>query len=287
MIKAGDSGKVKIKKTWLKTFGILISFYFSGYFVLVLTGNPTLFPTVIMLGSFMVPITYVNFFYDHRHLSILAPSTIASCFIYGGLLGVFSAALLEPVFIRRFDFGTSMVVGLIEEFSKILGVLLIARHRRHDQELDGIILGAAAGMGFAALESTGYAFNEFLRSNGDVTATMGIVLLRGILAPVGHGTWTAIFAAVLFRESRGCCFRVNEAVIGAYLIVSVLHGLWDGLPDFLNRFTSTGLDYLLGQTAIAFTGLWILRSLWNEALRNRDDRTAESAFDGKRMTFGR
>jgi RsiW-degrading membrane proteinase PrsW (M82 family) len=263
--KDGSERKVK-KNTWLRTLGILFSFYFLGYFVLVLTGNPTLFPTVIMLGCFMIPITYVNFFYDHRHLSLLTPSTIASCFVYGGLLGVFSSALLEPLFIRRFDYGSSMLVGLIEELSKILGVLLIARHRRHDQELDGIILGAAAGMGFASFESTGYAFNEFLRSHGNVTDTMGVVLLRGILSPLGHGTWTAIFAAVLFRESRNCCFRVNNAVIGAYLTVSVLHGLWDGLPDFLSHFTPLGLDYLLGQLAIASIGLWILRMRWKEAL---------------------
>jgi len=269
MVKIEEFEK-KNKNTWLRTLVILFSFYLLGYFIFVLTGNPTLFPTVIMLGCFMIPITYVNFFYDHRHLSVLAPSTIASCFVYGGLLGVFSAALLEPLFIRRFDYNSSMLVGLIEEFSKILGVLLIARHRRHDQELDGIILGAAAGMGFASLESIGYAFNEFLRSHGNVTYTMGVILLRGILSPLGHGTWTAILAAVLFRESRSCCFRINYSVISTYLIVSALHGLWDGLPDLLSHITPLGLDYLLGQTLIASTGLWILRMRWKEALRKTE-----------------
>ena len=69
---------------------------------------------------------------------------------------------LEPFFIRQLDLGAILKVGLIEEFAKILGVLAIARHRRHDSEMDGLILGGAAGMGFAALESNGYAFTAFL-----------------------------------------------------------------------------------------------------------------------------
>ena len=59
-----------------------------------------------------------------------------------------SASLLEPFFIRQLDLGAILKIGLIEEFAKILGVLVIARHRRHDSEMDGLILGAAAGMGF-------------------------------------------------------------------------------------------------------------------------------------------
>jgi RsiW-degrading membrane proteinase PrsW (M82 family) len=103
----------------------------------------------------------------------------------------------------------SDVVGLIEEFAKILGVLVIARHRRHDAELDGLILGAAAGMGFASMESSGYAFVAFLRSGGNLSLMVAVTLLRGILSPVGHGTWTAILASVLFRESAAGRFRIN------------------------------------------------------------------------------
>jgi RsiW-degrading membrane proteinase PrsW (M82 family) len=65
---------------------------------------------------------------------------------------------------------------VIEELVKILGVLLVARHRRHDLELDGLILGAAAGMGVAALESSGYAFSAFMRGGGSLSATVFVIL---------------------------------------------------------------------------------------------------------------
>jgi RsiW-degrading membrane proteinase PrsW (M82 family) len=242
-------------------------FYFIGLVILVLTGNPNLFPTVVILGSFMVPATYVAFFYDRRHLSNLSLPTTALSFFYGGVLGVFAAALLEPLFIGSLDFGTAFVVGLIEEFVKILGILVIARRLRHDSMLDGLILGAAAGMGFAALESTGYAFTSFLVSGGSLSVTVGVTLLRGLLAPLGHGTWTAILAAVMFRESTAGRFRINRKVIGAYLTVVILHGLWDGLPILIGAFVSSGPDVFIGQSLVAAVGLFILWRRWREARR--------------------
>ena len=241
--------------------------YVLGLAVLILSENPNIFPTVLMLGSFLVPATYVAFFYEHRHLSRLSVDAPALSFFYGGVLGLFSAALLEPLFISRLDFFTAFEVGLIEELAKILGVLAIARRRRHDSMLDGLILGAAAGMGFAALESTGYAFTAFLRSGGNLTTTVAVTLLRGLLSPLGHGTWTAILASVLFRESSPGRYHFNRKVIGAYLTVSILHGLWDGLPSLINAFVGSGLDILLGQSLVAATGLGILWHHWREAKR--------------------
>ncbi len=215
--------------SWWRVLLAGVFFYVVGVVVLIMTGNPILFPTVVLIGSFMVPVTYVTFFYNHRHLSRLTMPTVALSFFYGGLLGVFAAAILEPLFIHRLDPASFLIVGLIEEFAKILGVLVIARRAAtHDSELDGLILGAAAGMGFAALESTGYAFTAFLQSGGSLSATVSVELLRGLLSPIGHGTWTAILAGVLFRESRPGHFHFNLKVLAAYLGVVILHALWDG-----------------------------------------------------------
>jgi RsiW-degrading membrane proteinase PrsW (M82 family) len=253
--------------SWWRVLLTGLLFYFVGLGVMVLTGNPNLFPTVVMLGSFMVPATYVAFFYDHRHMSKLSLPTTALSFFYGGVLGVFAASLLEPLFVGNLNFGSAFIVGLIEEFAKILGILVIARRWRHDLMVDGVILGAAAGMGFAALESTGYAFTAFLASGGSLSVTVGVTLLRGLLAPLGHGVWTAILAAVLFRESKDGHFRINRHVIGAYLTVVILHGLWDGLPIVIGNLVSSGIDVFIGQSVAALIGLFILWRRWREARR--------------------
>jgi len=256
-----------VSNSWWRVLLIGFLFYFATLLALVLTGNPVLFPTVVMVGSFMIPVTYVAFFYDRRYLSRLTVPAIAQGFIYGGLFGVLAASLLEPLFIRRLDLTTAFSVGLIEEFVKVLGILVIARRLGHDSEMDGLLLGVAAGMGFASLESSGYAFSAFLRSGGSLSVTVFVTLLRGILSPIGHGTWTAILISVLFRESRQGHFRINLKVIGAYLTVSILHGLWDGLPGAITILFGEGLDVFAGQALVAMIGLFLLWRRWQEAKR--------------------
>ncbi len=256
--------------TWWRVLLAGAALFILGLIILVLTGNPNLIPAVVMLGNFTVPVAYVAFFYDRQHLSRLTLADMGKAFILGGLLGVFAASLIEPLVILQFNVGTAFLVGLIEEFVKIIGVLLVVRHRAHNSELDGLLLGAAAGMGFAALESTGYAFVAFLLSQGSLSTTVAVILLRGFLAPAGHGTWTAIFASVLFRESRPGDFHINRSVITAYLGVSILHGLWDGLPNLLAFFMARGIDFLMAQSAIAVIGFYVLWRRWREANRRAE-----------------
>ena len=249
-----------------------IALFFLGVVVLILTGNPNLIPAVIILGNFTVPVAYVAFFYQRQHLSRLNLADMGNAFVLGGLLGVFAASLVEPFFVLGLNFLTAFEVGLIEELVKIIGVLLVVRHRPHNSELDGLLLGAAAGMGFAALESTGYAFVAFLLSHGSLSTTVGVILLRGFLAPAGHGTWTAILASVLFRESRPGHYRIDRLLVGTYLLVSILHGLWDGLPTLLSTFVSQGLDLLIAQLIVAIIGFAILAYRWREATRRERER---------------
>ena len=256
----------KIGRWWqILLQGLIL--YVIGVAILSITQNSNLFPAVIMLGSFLVPVTYVALFYNHRHLSRLALPTIAKGFFYGGVLGVFAAALLEPLFIQRLTFFTAFRVGLIEEFAKVLGVVVIANHHRHNSELDGLILGAAAGMGFAALESTGYAFTSFLHSGGSLSLTVYVTLLRGILSPLGHGTWTAILVSVMFRESRPGRFNFNSRVVGTYLLVAGLHGLWNGLPNAMSLMLQPLINAFTGQVIVGGIGVIILWRRWDEAVR--------------------
>ncbi|WP_292376189.1 MULTISPECIES: PrsW family intramembrane metalloprotease [unclassified Methanosarcina] len=251
---------------WLKALTTAAVFYILLLVALLLTKNSNLFPSLAMVGSFMVPVAYVAFIYERKHLSRLTMPTVSLTFIYGGLLGIIAAALVEPIFVRQLDLGAILKIGFIEEFAKILGVLVIARHRRHDSEMDGLILGAAAGMGFAALESNGYAFTVFLKSNGSLSLVVVVTLIRGLLSPLGHGTWTAILASVLFRESRNGHFLINLQVIEAYLLVSILHAMWDGTALVLTAiFNLVGL--LISDGVIGLIGLAILWLRWREAVR--------------------
>lgn len=113
----------------------------------------------------------------------------------------------------------------------------------------------------------GYTFTAFLFSQGSLTATVTTTLIRGVLSPIGHGTWTAILASVLFREAQGQHFRINRKVIGAYLVVSLLHALWDGVPPLISNIFGSGPDVLIAQSVIGGVGFLILWLRFREARR--------------------
>src|SRR5260370_11227837 len=117
--------------SWWRILLLGLLLFVVSVVVFALTGNPNLFPTVGLIGNFLVPVSYVAFFYERRHMSQVTLVSTARAFFYGGVLGVFAAAVLEPIFIRQLTFLSAFEVGLIEEVAKILGVFVVARHHRH------------------------------------------------------------------------------------------------------------------------------------------------------------
>src|ERR1700704_2001227 len=117
--------------SWWHILLIGMVLFVAGVAVFAVTCNLKLFPTVALIGNFLVPVSYVAFFYERRHMSQVTLVSVARAVFYGGVLGVFAAAILEPIFIRQLTLLSAFEVGLIEEFAKIIGVIVVARHHRH------------------------------------------------------------------------------------------------------------------------------------------------------------
>lgn len=269
--KVEQETNTRRKYEWLKFFFVGTITYIIGLAILIITGNSIMFPSVILLGNFLFPVTYVAFFYGRRHLSNVRMANIVAAFFYGGFMGTFASAILEPIFVKRLDVGTAILVGVIEEFAKVFGVFLLIKKRKYTLEMDGIILGATAGMGFAALESSGYAFSTFLKSGGNLTLTVYTTLLRGVFSPLAHGTWTAILIGVLLREKKKSKLRFNSEVLSAYVTVVLLHGLWDGFPSIVSSFIAGQSGIFEGYAIIGIVGILILYTLWREAKKQAYD----------------
>jgi RsiW-degrading membrane proteinase PrsW (M82 family) len=194
------------------------------------TGNANLVPTIILLGSFLVPVTFVVYAFG-RADEVLTAQRIFTAFIYGGVLGVLGATVLEAALLQQPSVLSYAGVGLIEEAVKLATLWLLARQLPRYTPRDGMVLGAAVGFGFAALESAGYAFTALFGSSGlSLLNLVETEALRGILAPFGHGLWTAILGGVLFataaRSRRGRP-RLTGSLVGWYLLMVLLHALWD------------------------------------------------------------
>ena len=57
---------------------------------------------------------------------------------------------------------------------------------RYRSEASGILLRVASAMGFAALETMGYAFVTLLASRGNLALLDEVLLVRGLASPAGH-----------------------------------------------------------------------------------------------------
>ena len=120
-------------------------------------------------------------------------------------------------------------MGVIEETGKGLVLLAVAHTVHHREPRDGMLLGAVVGAGFASFESAGYALQTMLEHLDDHTIAdiLETEAFRGVLAPFGHITWTALLGGALFASSRGGRFRVTTRLAATFVGVIALHALWD------------------------------------------------------------
>jgi len=191
------------------------------------TGNPNLIPTVIMIGAFLVPVVYVVFLYESGALYDVPIPTVALTFFWGGILAVIAATLLESQLVTGMGLLSLFAVGFSEEIAKPLGVIWLIRRHEFADELHGLVLGGASGMGFAALETMGYGFTYLILSHGNLAVMNDVLFTRGLLSPLAHGTWTAIVVGTVWRERMRGGFWLNRRVIGGFAIAVILHTLWD------------------------------------------------------------
>jgi RsiW-degrading membrane proteinase PrsW (M82 family) len=227
----GTEARPRTGRPWLRMFLTGLLLWIATVVVTFVTGNPNLIPTLVLLGSFLVPVTFVAWAFERRETGELTAALVFRTFITGGILGVLGASVLEAYLLHPSAF-LFLGVGLIEEAVKLAALALMTRHLATKSIRDGMILGAAVGFGFAAFESAGYAFTALFTVDGlSLMQVVQTELLRGLLSPVGHGLWTAILGGVLFSASTREHFAITGRLILAYLGVSVLHALWDSMHD--------------------------------------------------------
>lgn len=232
-------------------------------------GNPTDIPLVIIIGAFVVPVAFVSYVYEREPGRDIPVPIVALCFIWGGALGVTIAAVLEYATLRSLGAAQMFGVGVIEESAKLIFPLAVYFHGRFCSEADGLIFGVAAGMGFAALETIGYGFAA-AQSSGGIGSVETTLIVRGLLSPAGHGAWTGLVCAVLWREREKLGRRViNLPVAAAFSAAVLFHAFWDIFNSQTGPTLIEAAGVELGSGVIALASLGLLFHMVNEAAHRR------------------
>lgn len=237
---------------WWKGLLVGLGLWLASVGTTVATLNANLIPTLILLGSFLVPFCVVLFVAE-RVDGTLHTSQLMLGFFVAGVLGVLGASLLESGLTSNVTLFVG--VGLIEELVKILLVAAIGWRVQPRTARTGALLGASVGAGFAAFESAGYAFNAAITRQGiDLGSLLQSEVIRSLLAPVGHVLWTSILGAVLFAwTGRGIKSKEVWHVVVAFIGVALLHALWDSMgtiSSFLALITTGNVVTVLRYGAL-------------------------------------
>jgi RsiW-degrading membrane proteinase PrsW (M82 family) len=165
-----------------------------------------------------------------------------------------------------------LFAAIPEETVKILIIAAIAlRARDFDEPMDGIVYGAAVGLGFAALENVIY----LVRVHTDWAS---MALLRGMLSVPFHGALGAIAGAYIARVRFGSVLRGHgegrwrrrHLFLLAWLVPVVLHTAYDALlssmpdrdsatPESADSTTVWNLAFLIAFCTISFARKMALR----------------------------
>ena len=217
-----------LRRRWFQIFASGLVLLYLVERTLVATSDPNYVPSVILLGAFLVPVTFLTYLYERLPDWDVPLPALAVCFLWGGGLGTVVAGTLEYDVVRALGLLPKLFIGFIEESAKLIVPLIFYFLGRYRSEAAGIVLGVATAAGFAGLETMGYGFVTLLQSRGNLGILDEVLILRGLTSPAGHLAWTGLVCAVLWRERLKAGHAVlNWRVLGAFLTAVVLHALWD------------------------------------------------------------
>jgi len=223
-------GRFRQHWSWVVTLLVLLGLYVVTLVAVVDTGNPNLIPSMLLLGSMVVPATFVAFARGWSGSQPVPAATLGTAVLVGGAVGVVVAGVLEYNTLRRLGALPMLGVGLIEEGTKlaVAGVFLLLL-RRYRSLGSGILIGIAVGTGFAVLETMGYGFVTLLQSNGDVGSVEQTLFIRGVTSPAGHSAWTGLTCWGLWRFVHQPSGRRLAGFTTLFVLAVALHTAWDSI----------------------------------------------------------
>jgi RsiW-degrading membrane proteinase PrsW (M82 family) len=272
------------KRAWLAVLLAGVPVWLLAAGVTAITDDAILTPTLFLIGSFLVPITVVTFALGRLDDCRLTTDVILKGFLAAGTIGVLVSAVTEIYLLPTGSgpLGNAIGffgVGLIEEVSKGAVLVAIAWRIRERTVRGGMVLGATVGAGFAAFESTGYAFYAYVQHTDDHPELniLQTEMSRAMLAPFGHITWTALLGGALFAASAPLHggFRLTRRLGWTLLGIVALHGVWDASYGWA-VWIAQGLigsgwladwpDDYYWEGVPTRTELWVFQAMYSSAL---------------------
>jgi protease PrsW len=243
-----DQIDVRWPKPWVffRTFLVALGAYIAFVEAWAQFGNVNLLPGIIFVGSFAIPFATLILFFELNIRRNVSLYQVVRLVALGGAAAIVLSLLgYQMASGFKLDWLGASVAGLVEEPGKLLVLAFVINNRKYRSILNGLLLGAAVGTGFAAFESAGYALLYLLQHLGvsmqndgnvtlqlnDIDAMRQLIMSRGLLSPFGHIAWTGMSAAALWRVMGDKPFRFemlkDPRFTRVFAAAVLLHMIWD------------------------------------------------------------
>lgn len=148
--------------------------------------------------------------------------------------------------------GTFLIVAAVEEGVRYIALYVwFRRSRAVDQVFDGLVIGLAAGLGFATLENTIYFLNLIQQGNFDTL--IFVFFLRFIISTLAHISFGGIMGALIARGVFSI-YHPRRYLLQAFFVPWFIHGLFDLLLS---------INLSIYAVLLLVTPLWVLISWVN------------------------
>ena len=227
-------------KPWLFARLLLVSAILIALMIIGfrMFGNPKIVPGLMFVGAFAMPLATLIFFLEMNAPRNISIFLVMFLVFVGGFASLFLTLVLgNPLEFIYKTFGAAGAPFIEEPMKLLLAVLIVGSFIRYKWILNGLLFGAALGVGFGGFESAGYAFDEILNPfiNGqnvfNFDGVVDSIMLRGMLAPFMHVVWTANAAGALWMVKGDKKF--SWAMLGDMRFLRVfissfaLHFIWN------------------------------------------------------------
>ncbi|WP_057877440.1 PrsW family glutamic-type intramembrane protease [Levilactobacillus paucivorans] len=250
-------------KPWLFS-RILLGFLLAFAVLLYMADafhNQNAIPGLILVGAFAVPFSGLVFFFEADAFKDVSLFEVVKVFFIGGIF-----SLVVTLFLYQFvTFSTtsqifgvmtlkdSLSIGLVEELGKVLIISYFISQLNVKHILDGILIGAAVGAGFAAFETAGYIY-----SAGD--QLVAVAILRGWSAIGGHLVWAAISGGALMVVKRAKPFKFSQMLDVRFLVFFALAVLMHATLDWDVTILGSSYAKLILLIVVAWIIVFVLMS---------------------------
>lgn len=172
------------------------------------------------------------------------------------LIGFFGSVFLEKSFSgivfnseNKNFFSAIITAPIVEEFAKGIFLLIItAPLKDFDNMTDGVVYGAAIGLGFGMTENFLYFLNVSTMQEWIV-----LVPIRSILSAVMHACSTAAFGAFIGYSKFQLKNKKYYLVPLGFLISVIIHFIWNFSVTYgSGRFTLIGVVFIFLSVIIMF-----------------------------------